>query len=101
MSASSGTITGTMICLRSFPKFSIDDGLEPNILIPYQRLLASPELNAKVKREFTGRYTSYNPLDLQMDVHKVVDILISLNIGKELEVLQPLAAAPFKPSSYG
>ena len=66
---------------------------DKNILSPYQRLLASPDLNAKVKWELAGRYRSYNPVELQREVHKALDALISLNRGKELEAPRSIAVA--------
>ena len=73
---------------------------DKNILSPYQRLLASPDVNAKAKAELARRYASYNPVDLQREVHKVVDALISLNKGKDLEAPRSLAAA-LQAVSYG
>jgi len=62
-------------------------------LSPYQRLLASPDLSDEVKAELTRRYKRYNPVKLQQEVHKTVDILMTLNRKRELEGVKSLAAS--------
>jgi len=52
---------------------------DKNILSPYQRLLASPDLSDEVKAELTRRYKQYNPVKLQQEVHDAVQTLIALN----------------------
>ena len=69
---------------------------DKNILSPYQRLLASPDLNDKAKGELARRYKSYNPVALQREVHKAVDALTALSVGKELDGVQSLAVAALR-----
>jgi hypothetical protein len=66
---------------------------DKNILSPYQRLLASPDLSDEYKQELTRRYKLLNPVVLQREVHKAVDALMSLNRAEELEGVESLAAS--------
>ena len=66
---------------------------DKNVLSPYQRLLASPDLDDKFKAELTKRYKRYNPVRLQQEVHKAVDVLMALNKTPELERVKSLAAS--------
>lgn len=64
---------------------------DKNIYSPYQRLLASPDLDDKFKEELTRRHGLYNPVRLQQEVHNALDALIALNGNKKLEGVQSLA----------
>ena len=66
---------------------------DKNVLSPYQRLLASPDLSDEVKAELTWRYNRYNPVKLQQEVHDAVDALITLNRVRNLEEAESLASA--------
>ena len=63
---------------------------DKNILSPYQRLLASPDLSDEVKAELTRRYKRYNPVRLQQEVHYAVDALMALNKGRNLDGVESL-----------
>jgi hypothetical protein len=58
---------------------------DKNIISPYQRLMASPDLCDEVKDELTGRMKQYDPVKLQREVHNAVDALLSLNRSINLE----------------
>jgi hypothetical protein len=58
---------------------------DKNIISPYQRLLASPDLCDEDKAELTGRMKQYDPVKLQREVHNAVDTLLSLNRAVNLE----------------
>ena len=73
---------------------------DKNVLSPYQRLVASEDLPDEFKEELVKRYKRYNPVVLQQEVHKAVDVLMSLNRIKELEGMEALAASSM-PSNYG
>ena len=64
---------------------------DKNVLSPYQRLLASPELSAEAKKELAKRYKLYNPVQLQQDVHNAVDALMALNRLRNLGEAENLA----------
>jgi hypothetical protein len=64
---------------------------DKNVLSPYQRLLASPDLSDECKKELTERYKLLNPVALQREVHKAVDALMSLNRTGELDEVDALA----------
>ena len=66
---------------------------DKNILSPYQRLLASPDLSDEVKAELTRRYKQYNPVRLQQEVHKAVAALLALNRTRNLEEVESLATS--------
>ena len=66
---------------------------DKNILSPYQRLLASPDLSDQVKEELTRRYRMYNPVVLQREVHDAVNALMSLSKDKKLEELESLVTS--------
>jgi hypothetical protein len=63
---------------------------------PYQRLLASPDLDDDVKLELTRRFEQFNPVKLQKEVHDAVAALMMLNRKKELLEVQALALAALK-----
>ena len=46
---------------------------------PYQRLMASPDLSDAAKAELSRRFALYDPVNLQREVHRAVDALVSLN----------------------
>jgi hypothetical protein len=60
---------------------------------PYQRLLASPDVDDKAKAELRRRYQSYNPVLLQQEVHRAVQALMDLNQEKDLIRRRSLATA--------
>jgi hypothetical protein len=64
---------------------------DKNVLSPYQRLLACPDLADEVKVELAKRYRRLNPVALQREVHDAVDTLISLNKALKLEGVESLA----------
>ena len=64
---------------------------DKNVLSPYQRLLASPDLTVEAKKELAKRYKLYNPVRLQQEVHNAVDALMSLNRLRNLEEAEALA----------
>ena len=66
---------------------------DKNVLSPYQRLVASEDLPDEFKEELVKRYKRYNPVVLQQEVHKAVDVLMSLNRIRELEGMEALAAS--------
>jgi hypothetical protein len=66
---------------------------DKNIQSPYQRLLASADLSDEVKLELTRRYSQYNPVRLQQEVHDAVDALMSHNRTMELEGVVSLAVS--------
>jgi hypothetical protein len=66
---------------------------DKNIVSPYQRLLASPDLSDEVKAELTRRLGLYNPVKLQQEVHKAVDALVTLNRSRNLEGVESLAVS--------
>jgi hypothetical protein len=64
---------------------------DKNVLSPYQRLLASPDLSDEVKAELARRYEQYNPVKLQQEVHDAVETLMAPNrAGKKLEGVESL-----------
>jgi len=66
---------------------------DKNVISPYQRLLASHELDDNAKDEMSKRLKRYNPVMLQRDVHKAVDYLVSLNKAKELDGVNSLVVS--------
>jgi hypothetical protein len=58
---------------------------DKKVISPYQRLLASDDLSPEVKAELTRRFTLYDPVKLQREVHNAVDALVSLNKAVNLE----------------
>ena len=64
---------------------------DKNVLSPYQRLLASEELDDKVKAGLAKRYRQYNPVLLQQEVHKALDALMELNRAQEFEGVESLS----------
>jgi hypothetical protein len=64
---------------------------DKNIISPYQRLLASPDLSAEAKTELSRRFALYDPVKLQGEVHKAVDALVSHNRAINLEGGKALA----------
>jgi hypothetical protein len=63
---------------------------DKNVLSPYQRLLASPDLSGEVKAELTRRLGQYDPVKLQREVHQAVDTLMSLNRSGKLDKAEAL-----------
>jgi hypothetical protein len=51
---------------------------------PYQRLLESPDLSDEVKAELRQRFSRYNPVLLQKQVHRAVDALMTVYEQKSL-----------------
>ena len=66
---------------------------DKNIISPYQRLLASPDLSAEAKMELIRRFALYDPVKLQGEVHKAVDALVSHNRDINLEGGEALAVS--------
>jgi len=66
---------------------------DKNIISPYQRLMASPDLSAEAKTELARRFALYDPVKLQGEVHKAVDALVSHNKAVNLEGGKALAAS--------
>ena len=66
---------------------------DKNILSPYQRLLASEDLDDKVKAGLAKRCKQYNPVLLQQEVHKAVDALMDLNKIRDLGLAESLATS--------
>jgi hypothetical protein len=64
---------------------------DTNIISPYQRLLASPDLADNVKAELTKRFGQYNPVTLQQEVHDAVEALVKLRKRQQLERAESLA----------
>jgi hypothetical protein len=64
---------------------------DKNVLSPYQRLIASPDLADEYKVELTKRYAMFNPVKLQQEVHDAVASLIALNKAKNLDGTEALA----------
>jgi len=66
---------------------------DKNVISPYQRLLASSDLSDEAKAELTRRFARYDPVELQLEVHKAVDVLVSLNRAVNLEGGNALAVS--------
>ena len=66
---------------------------DKKVISSYQRLLASPDLAEDVKVELTKRFEQYDPVRLQQEVHKAVDILVSLNRTINLDKGKALAVS--------
>ena len=64
---------------------------DKNVISPYQRLLASGDVSDAVKLEMSRRLKGFNPVVLQREVHRAVDVLVSLNRSKDLEGVESLA----------
>jgi hypothetical protein len=64
---------------------------DKNVLSPYQRLLASPDIDEQAKSELARRFALYDPVKLQREVHGAVDALMSLNRAINLEGGEALA----------
>jgi hypothetical protein len=64
---------------------------DKNVISPYQRLLASPDISDGVKTELIRRFELYDPVKLQREVHNAVDALLSLNRATNLEGVETLA----------
>jgi hypothetical protein len=52
---------------------------DKNVISPYQRLLASPDISDEVKAELSRRFALYDPVRLQREVHNAVGALVPLN----------------------
>jgi transposase InsO family protein len=66
---------------------------DKNVLSPYQRLLASPDIDEQAKLELARRFALYDPVRLQREVHVAVDALLSLNRAINLEDGESLAVS--------
>jgi hypothetical protein len=66
---------------------------DKNVISPYQRLLASPDLADEDKAELARRFERYDPVKLQQEVHHAVDALVSLNRTINLEGGKALAVS--------
>ena len=66
---------------------------DKNVLSPYQRLLASPDLSAAVKAQLTKQYKRCNPVKLQQEVHDAVEVLQVITRNKNLDGLDSLVNA--------
>jgi hypothetical protein len=62
---------------------------------PYMRLLASPDLSDEVKVELKQRFSHYNPVLLQKQVHQAVEALMTVYERKSLRT-ENLAASAHK-----
>jgi hypothetical protein len=82
-------LTLVFLFLLSFGRGSYDK----EIISPYQRLMASSDLSADVKTELDRRFAMYDPVKLQVEVHKAVDALVSHNRAINLEGRKALAAS--------
>ena len=67
---------------------------DKNVISPYRRLLASPDLCVEAKTELSRRFALYDPVKLQREVHNAVDALVSLNKAVNLEGGKSLAVSP-------
>ena len=74
---------------------------DKNAQSPYQRLLASPDISNKVKAELMRVYKLHNPVKLQQEVHKALDVLMSLNRATNLEAGKTLDVSTLHSSVYG
>jgi hypothetical protein len=66
---------------------------DKNVISPYQRLLASPDLSDGVKTELANRFALLDPVSLQREVHNAVDVLLSLNKALHIERVKPLSVS--------
>jgi hypothetical protein len=66
---------------------------DTNVVCPYQRLAASPDLADGVKAEPARRLGPYNPVKLQQEVHDAVDALATLHKKLNLEEVGSLAVS--------
>jgi hypothetical protein len=60
---------------------------------PYQRFLASPDVDDEAKVELRRRYQTYNPVPLQQEVYRTVQALMDLSQEKDLIRRRSLATA--------
>jgi len=74
---------------------------DKQILSPYQRLLACPDVSDEVKARLVKRSEIYNPVVLQREVHYAVDVLTSLKRGSDIEEPVSLATLVLHASNYG
>ena len=74
---------------------------DKQILSPYQRLLACPDVSDEAKARLVKKSGIYNPVVLQREVHDAVDVLASLKRGSDLDEPVPLAALVLHASNYG
>jgi len=74
---------------------------DKQVLSPYQRLLACPDVSDEVKARLVKRSEIYNPVTLQREVHDAVDVLASLKRGSDLEEPVSLASLALHASNYG
>jgi hypothetical protein len=66
---------------------------DKNVLTPYQRLLASPDLSEDVKKELSRRFAMYDPVCIQQKVHDAVDALLVLNRSLNLKEVESLSVS--------
>jgi hypothetical protein len=71
----------------------IKKAYDKNVISPYQRLLASPDLPDEVKAELARRFALYDPVKLQQEARHAVDALVSLNRTINLEGGKVLAVS--------
>jgi hypothetical protein len=74
---------------------------DKQILSPYQRLLACPDVTDEVKARLVKSGETLNPVALQQEVHEAVGVLTSLKRCSDLEEPVSLAALSLHASSYG
>jgi len=74
---------------------------DKQVLSPYQRLLACPDVSDEVKARLVKRSEIYNPVVLQREVHEAVDVLTSLKRGSDLEEPVSLVTLSLHASNYG
>jgi hypothetical protein len=74
---------------------------DKNAQSPYQRLMSSSDLSDKTKAGLMRVYKLYNPVKLQQDVHKALDVLMSLNRAINLEAGKTLNVSTLHSSVYG
>lgn len=66
---------------------------DKNVISPYQRLIASPDLSYEVKAGLDRRFGRLDPVKLQQKVNEAVDALMALNRAANLERMKPFNAS--------
>jgi len=74
---------------------------DKQIVSPYQRLLACPDVSDEVKARLVKSGETLNPVALQREVHDAVDVLTSLKRCSDLEDPVSLASLALHASNYG
>ena len=74
---------------------------DKQVLSPYQRLLACPDVTDEVKARLVKTSEMYNPVVLQREVHDAVDVLSSFSRASDLEEPLSLSALALHASNYG